>query len=143
MGIERIDHFLLLSDDIDATRDFYCRALGLKVGERPPLAFPGYWLYADGKPLVHIADRSVYSAHAASIGLEATAIGDAAMRIDHIAFAANDYEEAAERLDRAGIAATRNTIPDARLRQLFVADPDGVRIEVNVFVSDATSPTVA
>ena len=142
MGVTAIAHITLLSDDIDATRDFYCRALGLNVGERPPLAFPGYWLYADGKPLVHIADRSVYSTHAASIGLRATAVGDTAMRIDHIAFAANDYEEAAERLDRAGITATANTIPGAQLRQLFFADPDGVRIEVNVFGSDATSQSL-
>jgi catechol 2,3-dioxygenase-like lactoylglutathione lyase family enzyme len=141
MGIERIEHFLLLSDDIDATRDFYCRALGLSAGERPPLAFPGYWLYADGRALVHIADRGCYSAHAASIGLDVAATGGAVMRIDHIAFAATDYVDAAERLERGGIAVTRNTVPGAGLRQLFFADPDGVRIEVNVFASDASSQT--
>ena len=103
MGIERIEHFMLLSDDIDATRDFYCRALGLSAGERPPLAFPGYWLYADGRALVHIADRGCYSAHAASIGLDVAATGGAVMRIDHIAFAATDYVDAAERLERGGI----------------------------------------
>jgi catechol 2,3-dioxygenase-like lactoylglutathione lyase family enzyme len=141
VSVERIEHFLLLSDDIDATRDFYCRALGLSTGERPPLAFPGYWLYANGRPLVHIADRGRYGAHAASIGLDVPASGGAAMRIDHIAFTATDYVEAAERLERGGIAATRNAVPAAGLRQLFFADPDGVRIEVNVFDPDVTSHT--
>jgi catechol 2,3-dioxygenase-like lactoylglutathione lyase family enzyme len=34
---------LVLSDDIDRTRDFYCDVVGLEVGERPPLEFPGDW----------------------------------------------------------------------------------------------------
>ena len=135
MAVTQIEHFLLLSDDIDATRDFYGRALGLTAGARPALAFPGYWLYAGERPLVHIADRSSYNAHAASIGLGAAADGDA--RIDHVAFAASDFEEAAERLERGGVVAMRNA-PAPGLRQLFFSDPDGVRIEVNVFAPETS-----
>ena len=66
-----VDHFLVLTDDIDATRDFWCDALGLEVGERPPLEFPGYWLYAGGVPCVHVAERSAYEAHSERIGIPA------------------------------------------------------------------------
>jgi catechol 2,3-dioxygenase-like lactoylglutathione lyase family enzyme len=135
MGVTALDHILLLSDDIDATRDFYCRALGLTVGVRPPLEFPGYWLYAAGVPCLHVADRRVYSEHAQRIGLGAAG-GAAAGTIDHIAFADCDYAEAAERLDRDGIEAVRNAVPGAGLRQLFFTDCDGVRIEVNVVDRD-------
>jgi catechol 2,3-dioxygenase-like lactoylglutathione lyase family enzyme len=130
MGITAIAHVTLLSDDIDATRDFYCATLGLCAGERPPLPFPGHWLYADGAPLLHIADRAVYHEHARSIGLPAPAA--AGPPVDHIAFAASDYEAASARLERRGVAAVRNTVPGVGLRQLFFSDPDGVRIEIGV-----------
>ena len=136
MTITAIDHILLLSDDIDATRDFYCSALGLTVGARPPLEFPGYWLFGEEGPCLHIADRRVYNERARRLGL-GTADEGVAGRIDHVAFAATDYAEAAERLERDGIAAIRNVVPEAGMRQLFFSDPDGVRIEVNVVERDA------
>jgi len=36
------------------------------------------------------------------------------------------------RLRRNGIEAIENTVPGVGLRQLFVCDPNGVRIEINV-----------
>jgi catechol 2,3-dioxygenase-like lactoylglutathione lyase family enzyme len=132
MGVTDIAHVLLLSDDIDATRDFWCRTLGLEPGERPPLAFPGYWLYAAGRPCVHIADRARYHAHAETIGLPAPAGGAPGEGIDHIAFSETDYAAASARLERDGVEPVRNEVPGAGLRQLFFADPAGVRIEVNV-----------
>jgi len=39
MTIRSIDHVLVLSDDIERTREFYCGALGLRVGDRPALEF--------------------------------------------------------------------------------------------------------
>ena len=64
-----MEHVLVLSDDIEATREFYCQVVGLRVGERPPLEFPGYWLYAGATPCLHIAERRRYLTHAAWIGL--------------------------------------------------------------------------
>jgi catechol 2,3-dioxygenase-like lactoylglutathione lyase family enzyme len=131
MAVTALEHLLVLSDDIDAARDFYRDALGLTEGPRPPLEFAGHWLYAGERPLLHIGDRASYTAHAASIGL-AVAAEPALAAVDHIAFAATDYEEAAARLERCGIEARRNTVPGIGLRQLFFSAPDGVRIEVNV-----------
>ena len=130
MGVTAIAHITLLSDDIHATRDFYCEMLGLREGERPPLPFPGYWLYGDDGPLVHISDRAPYLAHAREIGLPEPR--SAGPPIDHIAFAASDYEQASALLERGGVSAVRNTVPGVGLRQLFFRDPDGVRIEVGV-----------
>ena len=127
MPLHRLEHVLVLADDLEATRGFYCDVLGFEVGERPPLEFPGYWLYLDGTPCVHVADRAAYEAHAARLGL-APQPGS----IDHVAFPARDYEQLAARLEAAGVVAVANDPPAAGFRQLFLTDPNGVRIELNV-----------
>jgi len=127
MPLRRLDHLLVLTDDLEATRAFYCDVLGFEPGERPPLGFPGYWLYLGDEPCLHIAERAPYEAHAAALGLPA---GPAA--VDHVAFAAGGYEELAVRLRSAGVHAVENDVPAAGLRQLFFTDPNGVRIELNV-----------
>ena len=127
-----MEHVLVLSDDIDRTREFYCRVLGLCVGERPPLEFPGYWLYAGETPCVHVADRRSYLVHAAWLGLSVPHEPPGAGSVDHIAFNASDYDELSERLQQAGVDAVRNSVPAVGLRQVFFDDPNGVRIEINV-----------
>jgi catechol 2,3-dioxygenase-like lactoylglutathione lyase family enzyme len=126
MPLHRLDHMLVPTDDLEMTKAFYCDVLGFEVGERPPLEFPGYWLYLDGVACVHVAERAAYEAHAARLGLSATPAP-----IDHVAFAAEGYEQLAERLDAGGIEAVANAAPGAGLRQLFFSDPNGVRIELN------------
>ncbi len=73
MSVTEIEHVLVLTSDIERTREFYSAALGLRVGERPPLEFTGYWLYAGGTPCLHIADRASYRAHAQTLGLDVPA----------------------------------------------------------------------
>jgi catechol 2,3-dioxygenase-like lactoylglutathione lyase family enzyme len=127
-----MEHVLVLSDDIEQTRDFYCRVVGLSVGERPPLPFPGYWLYAGATPCLHIAQRSAYREHAAQLGLGVVETASAAGPVDHIAFNATGYDELSAQLEANGVPAVRNTIPGGGPRQLFIEDPNGVRVEINV-----------
>jgi catechol 2,3-dioxygenase-like lactoylglutathione lyase family enzyme len=131
MSVTEMDHVLVLAQDIERTRDFY-RMIGLRVGERPPLEFPGYWMYAGPTPCLHIADRGAYRAHAAGLGLHVADGQPAPGPVDHIAFTASDYEGLSDRLERAGVAAVHNTVAAAELLQLFVEDPNGVRVEINV-----------
>jgi catechol 2,3-dioxygenase-like lactoylglutathione lyase family enzyme len=127
MPLHGLEHALVLTDDLEATKAFYCDVLGFEAGERPPLAFPGYWLYLNGVACLHVADRAAYEAHAEEVGLRRA---DGA--IDHLAFAASDHEALAARLEVAGVATVRNDVPAAGFSQLFVEDPNGVRIELNV-----------
>jgi catechol 2,3-dioxygenase-like lactoylglutathione lyase family enzyme len=131
MSITSIEHVLVLSDDIDGTRDFYCEVVGLEVGDRPPLEFPGYWLYAGPTACVHIAERGPYAAHAARLGLHVPAGDPGVGPVDHIAFKAGDYEALTQRLARRGVGAVTNTVPGGP-RQVFIEDPNGVRVEINV-----------
>ena len=141
MGITGLEHVLVLTDDIDASRDFYSDIIGLRAGRRPTLDFPGHWLYAgEGAACLHIADRVAYRTHAARLGLASAADGsdrsDArpgpiAATVDHIAFDADDYDEVERRITRGGLQCVRNQVPGGP-RQLFVTDPNGVLVEINV-----------
>jgi catechol 2,3-dioxygenase-like lactoylglutathione lyase family enzyme len=131
MPLTALDHFLVLTDDLGATRDFYRDALGLEVGARPELPFPGDWLYLDGTPRVHIAERAAYTAHSDRIGIPPSERAGGTGAVDHLAFGAEDYDEVLARLERAGVRAQPNEVP-VGIRQLFVHDPNGVKIEINV-----------
>ena len=140
MPLIGMEHMLVLTDDIEATREFYCDALGLELGERPPLEFPGHWLYLDGVPCVHVAERGVYERHADAQGIPASPPAEGTGAVDHLAFNGEDYDALAERLERAGVDAAHNTVPGVGLRQLFCRDPNGVKIEINVMPAEGTDP---
>ncbi len=136
MALTKLEHVLVLTEDIEGTRDFYRDAVGLEVGDRPPLEFPGYWLYANGVPCVHVADRAAYEAHSETTGIAASPPADGIGSLDHLAFAGHDHDEAVARLERSGIEAKRNTVPGIGMRQLFFEDPNGVKIEINVMPAE-------
>ena len=132
MPLTQLEHYLVLSDDIDGTRDFYCDVLGLRVGPRPPLDFLGYWVYLGEVPCIHIADWNSYRAHSEATGISISARAAGTGPVDHIAFNAVDYESVVARLRSHGIVAAENLVPGVGLRQLFLTDPNGVKIELNI-----------
>ncbi len=136
MPLTKLEHVLVLTEDIDGTRDFYRDALGLEVGERPPLEFPGYWLYADGVPCVHVADRDAYTAHSRGAGMPAPPPAEGTGALDHLAFSGDDHDEAVARLERSGVEVKHNEVPGIGMRQLFFEDPNGVKIEINVMPAE-------
>ena len=126
MPLLTLDHLLVLTDDLAASKAFYCGALGLEDGPRPPLPVPGHWLCLDGVPRVHLADRAGYEAEVARLGL-VTAEG----AVDHFAFAGDNVGRFEARLAASGIEVVRNELPNGT-RQLFFDDPNGVRVEIQV-----------
>ena len=54
MPLSHIEHFLVAADDIDATRDWYARILGMTSGPHPDFGFPVHWMYLGEVDLVHI-----------------------------------------------------------------------------------------
>lgn len=127
MPLHGLEHALVLTDDLEPTRAFWCDVLGFELAERPRLAFPGYWLSLDGHVCVHVADRVAYEAHLDDVRL-ARVTGP----VDHLAFAATGHAALAARLEAAGVATVSNDVPGAGFRQLFLDDPNGVRIELHV-----------
>jgi catechol 2,3-dioxygenase-like lactoylglutathione lyase family enzyme len=122
----------VLTHDIDGTRDFYCRVLGFRDGFRPPLGFPGYWLYLGDVPCIHIAEWRTYTAHSGKLEIPVSTEAPGTGALDHIAFNATDYDEIVARLASNGVTAQRNITHANGLRQLFLNDPNGVKIEINI-----------
>jgi catechol 2,3-dioxygenase-like lactoylglutathione lyase family enzyme len=132
MPLTQLEHFLVLTDDLEATRRFYCDALGLAVGPRPPLAFAGYWLYAGATPCVHVAERASYASHSASAGIPVSGPLPGTGPFDHVAFNATGFDAVMARLERERVPVHLNVVPGIGLRQLFVFDPNGIKVEINI-----------
>jgi catechol 2,3-dioxygenase-like lactoylglutathione lyase family enzyme len=130
MGLNALNHFTIRPVDLERANDFYSDMLGLPVGYRPPLAFPGYWLYCGDIPTVHLIGRregETGERTAAPTGL-----------FDHIAFSCTGLAEMRGRLKAKGIAFEERIIPRDRQTQLFLHDPDGVAVELNFPPNETT-----
>lgn len=110
-----LDHINIRAADQEGMRDFLIAVLGLKDGFRPDFGFPGYWLYLGDKAIIHL--------------MEAPQSG-ATSWVDHIAFGPFDFDEQCARLDKTGLQYGTGSIPGTGLRQIFVAGPEGAKIEL-------------
>ena len=131
MPLERMEHFLVNSEDIEATKDFYCDVLGMAVGFRPELGFPGYWLYLGDVPCIHIADWDTYQDFTKRVDIPLSPMAEGTGPLDHIAFNASDYDGLVAKLESLDIAYKHNILDEIGLRQIFLHDPNGVCIELN------------
>ncbi|MBN1239380.1 MAG: VOC family protein [Gammaproteobacteria bacterium] len=131
MPLKKMEHYLVLTDDLEATRRFYCDVLGMTEGFRPQLDFPGYWLYLGDTPCIHVGDWDAYAVWTREVGIPISARAAGTGPLDHIAFNATGFDETVERLERLGIGMSRNELDDIGLKQLFIRDPNGLMIELN------------
>lgn len=132
MPLTKLEHYLVMTDDIDRTRDFYRDVIGLTVGFRADLGFPGYWLYLDQTPVIHIAEWETYSVHSRQQGIPVTTrTGGSTGVLDHVAFNGHGVQEMIERLHTMQVPYERNDVPHVGLVQLFLYDPNGLKIELN------------
>ncbi len=116
--IVELNHINIVTQKLDETRDFFVDVLGLSVGPRPDFPFPGHWLYAGGKAVVHLMSLDT-----------APGARGAISPLDHAAFEVADLNEAKRRLSERGIPFRENPIGPGR-GQLFLHDPNGVQIEL-------------
>lgn len=125
MPLHGLHHYTLRPADLEATKDFYVDLLGLEVGYRPPLAFPGYWLYTGGQPTVHLigpreSERDLPAREPGQTGL-----------LDHVAFSCSGLPAMKAALAERDIAYEERVIPRDGQIQLFLKDPNGVSVELN------------
>src|SRR5437588_706892 len=123
MPISGMNHFTVLTNDLDATTAFYVDLLGLSPGFRPDFDFPGAWLYVDGRAILHIV---------AGRGVPANPRGV----IDHMAFSAHDLRAITARLLARGIEYDLRRLPSTGAWQLFCLDPNGARVELDFEASE-------
>jgi catechol 2,3-dioxygenase-like lactoylglutathione lyase family enzyme len=118
-----MNHFTVLTEDLAATNAFYVELLGLSEGFRPDFDFPGSWLYADGRAILHVI---------AGRGVPANRRGV----IDHMAFSARDLRGVVARLSERGIEYDLRRLPSTGAWQLFCSDPSGARVELDFEASE-------
>ncbi|MBC8058678.1 MAG: VOC family protein [Rhizobiales bacterium] len=119
-----MNHFTVIAQDEAKTLAFYVDLLGLEVGPRPDLGFPGAWLYAGGpQAVLHMYfDRPLPSPRAGVI--------------DHMAFNARDLRAVKSRFDASGTKYDLRQQPGAGTWQLFCFDPNGAKVELDFDASE-------
>jgi catechol 2,3-dioxygenase-like lactoylglutathione lyase family enzyme len=124
--ITGMNHFTVLTGDLDRTLAFYA-LLGLEPGQRPPLGFPGAWLYAGGRPILHVIAGRPLPADPRGV-------------LDHMAFSARGLADVVARLEAAAIPHELRRQATSGVWQLFLFDPNGARVELD-FDASEVGPT--
>lgn len=129
MAVSAMNHFTILTDDLDATLSFYGEFLGLRPGARPPFGFPGAWLYAEkgSDPILHVI-----------AGRPGTELVKGV--IDHMAFTAHGLGTMVAKLKAHGVDHELRRLPAYGTWQLFFMDPNGAKVELDF---DASEPAPA
>lgn len=130
MTVEALDHFNIVTRDLDRAEAFYHELLGLESRPAPPplTQATARWMYdKGGRAVLHLN------------GLAAPRLFDRDMApaptgaLHHVALRCTGYEAMLARIAAMALDHRTNMVPAAGLRQLFVHDRDGVLLELNFF----------
>jgi catechol 2,3-dioxygenase-like lactoylglutathione lyase family enzyme len=121
-----INHFTILTDDVPRTAQFYKDLLGLTDGPRPPLGFPGAWLYAGSQAVLHVVGGRPRDELKAGV-------------IDHMAFSATGLPATLARLDARSIEYLCRQQEGSGVWQVFFHDPNGAKVELD-FAPEESGP---
>ena len=141
MPLSHIEHILVASDDIDASRDWYARVLGMASGPHPDFGFPVHWMYIGKVDVVHIGPsakmagdiQKKYLGRTSGKGAQENGTG----AIDHIAFRATGLRGMLEHLRKEKVQFTQRRANGQALFQLFFYDPNGIKVELNYDAAEA------
>jgi len=141
MPLTHIEHCLVATDDLEATRDWYRDILGMEEGPHPDFGFPVHWMYLGGRDVVHIGPSAARAGEIQKkyLGRTSQGTGAGTGALDHIAFRATGLRQTLEHLGRRGIAFTQRRASGQALFQLFLYDPNGIKIELNFAADEAES----
>lgn len=123
--IRRLDHVNVRTANLDKLVRFYAEVLGLHAGERPPLGFPGAWLYAGEQPVIHL------------VGVEQQPTPQGSLRLEHFAFTASGLSEFLARLAALGVEYRQSRQAGTGNVVINLHDPDGNRLHVDFPASEA------
>ena len=118
--IDSLDHITIITNNIESTMHFYVNIIGLSKDEsRPPFNFNGAWLSANNRAIVHIIEKNDH-VHK-----------DQSPTFDHIAFRVLDIDKMKNILNKNIINFIEQKTPDGKVHQLFIKDPNGIKIELS------------
>jgi catechol 2,3-dioxygenase-like lactoylglutathione lyase family enzyme len=137
MPLAFIEHFLIQSADIEATKDWWVNVLGLRVGPSPDFKFPVYWLYAGDRDVLHLTQggSNVSDNRMKYLGQTSQATHGSGV-VDHIGFRSTGLHDMIDHLTKLGVEFKERQVDDQGLYQLFLFDPNGVKVELNFEVAE-------
>jgi catechol 2,3-dioxygenase-like lactoylglutathione lyase family enzyme len=130
MPATSMNHFTVLTDDVDGTVAFYGELLGLRAGARPNFDFPGAWLYAGESAILHIVGGRPRAELRAGV-------------IDHMAFSGRDLAGTLAALEKKGIEHTCRRQVSSGTWQVFFFDPNGARVELDFDAGESQTRAAA
>jgi len=122
MAITGLNHINIDTHKPEETVAFYEDVLGLenRPQDRPDFGFPGAWLFLGDTAVVHL-----------NFIEEDDRFGNQSA-FNHIAFEGRDFEALCAVLDKHDMKYRTAELPAISLKQIFVDDPNGVRVELNI-----------
>ena len=132
MPLHHLEHFLIQTADLEGTRDWYVNTLGMRVGPSPDFKFPVVWLYIGDTDVLHltVGGKNVSDNRKAYLGQQSDATHGSGV-VDHVAFRATGLREMMANLQKNKVAFHKRMVNDQGLFQLFMLDPNGVKVELN------------
>lgn len=126
MSVQRIHHYSISAPAqiLEDMVQFYGDILSLEVGDRPDFGIPGYWLYAQGEPILHLIEDENRAESPKGY-------------FDHIALRCENRDKIRATLDQKGIAYSEFEFPvgDTGQAQIVISDPAENTVELN-FLTD-------
>jgi catechol 2,3-dioxygenase-like lactoylglutathione lyase family enzyme len=132
MPLHHLQHFLIQTTDIAGTVAWWEAVLGLSRGPHPDFGFPVEWLYLEGNDVLHITQggAQVTANRQSYLGQESQAVSGTGV-LDHVAFHATGLAPMLAKLRALGIPFKPRRADAQSLFQLFLLDPNGVKVELN------------
>lgn len=120
-----LDHITIQTSSLENTKNFYITLLNLHVGYRPNCDVDGYWLYHQDHPIIHlVTSNDDIENNQSHIKRHHTGA------IEHLAFKGDDYNALIETAQKNQWVFSEHTIPDLQIRQIFITDPNGIKLEI-------------
>src|SRR5882762_7924340 len=101
MPVTGLNHYLIVAKNLERTKEFYCKVLGMELAERPDFGFPGYWLKVGDEICVHLASQDPNRIRDMFLLKKHPKAPTASGSGEHIAFLAQTPGEEGDVIDRA------------------------------------------
>lgn len=138
MPLTHLEHFLIQTEDLDGTVAWYTDVLGMEQGPHPDFKMPVRWLYLGEEPVLHltVGGENVSENRKKYLGQQSTATKGSGV-VDHVAFRATGLADMIAHLDAKGVDYTKRQVDDQELFQIFLIDPNEVKVELNFAAAEA------
>ena len=124
MDIKLLEHVNLRTADLQRLEEWYCQVLGLIPGYRPPFKSTGRWLYAGDIPMVHL------------LHIEGQKLAEDPT-LEHFAMRASGLKGFLNRLKEMNISYRTVRVPELRVFQIYISDPDGNNMHIDFLPEEA------